>query len=248
MEEAQTFERPFCDILADAIRFNIFANCNVDSLPIDLIGANCKASILHSVLSIESLANCLVSSLALGKKLHEGVEKMRSVDKINLFLRMNHCDELDFGVEPNQSISQLISVRNDYVHPKALGYKDSVSEEEMLVERESKEYKVLGLPKDPFRWHVNHSTEVLRVVDKFFSHVFIEKLKWEPEQVAFHTQGVIWLGSKYQVTFRKENLDIFLDVKESKNLKLDYMFFPPDGFDNYSVQYKPAEQGIVPNP
>ena len=85
MKTATTSERPFCDLFADAIRFNIFASGNAELLPIDLIAANCKASILHSILSIESLANCLVSSLELSKGLHDGVEKMTSINKINLF-------------------------------------------------------------------------------------------------------------------------------------------------------------------
>ena len=138
---------------------------------------------------------------------------------------------------PTQGVSKLITVRNDYVHPKTSNYEDEMSLETRKLKRTPKRYAQINLPKDPFMWKPNDATDVLRLIDEFFGHVFVEKLNWDPYQVAFAVQSQMDFEGGSEIIFRNENLDVFLDTREAGNLKLDYMFFPEEGGKDIYTEY-----------
>lgn len=111
--------KPFLPTLKEAVGFLQLAETVVQK---NHIHALSNAAVLHSSMAVEALANNLLQFLNLGKHLSDSVEKLSPISKIELFNQiMRRTSTIDHGMNCIQVFSDLISLRNWYVHPKIIG-------------------------------------------------------------------------------------------------------------------------------
>ncbi len=76
-----------------------------------------RAAIISSAIALECASNCALFTLDVSKHLHESLDKLGPLGKYELVARINRCD-FDFGDSRVAAMKELITLRNEYAHPK----------------------------------------------------------------------------------------------------------------------------------
>ena len=122
-EEGRVIYRPFINILADAIFFAFLAEkdqCPENDPPesMDYFSYS-RMSILNTVFSLECAANMVLAQTELPAALMKKMERLPTLEKYDLLLFIrNPRKRIPREKSFVQSISELIELRNNYVHPK----------------------------------------------------------------------------------------------------------------------------------
>jgi hypothetical protein len=175
----------FFELLADAILQHREASRTTESF---MMNRFARASILASALSVECAANCLLISLDTSKKLSDELDRMSPLSKIEMYLRLNSKPALDRGDIKVSKIADLISARNDFVHPKVKGLSATMSmprdagEEWMFpFSIDGAHHLQLPIPKVPLFWSATNSLATLVAVADFFRYLFCTLLSANQE-------------------------------------------------------------------
>ena len=187
-EEKWTFTS-FPLLLSDAIAFDRLANdASADDHPKK--NRYAKASFLNAVLAIECAANCCLARLGrpFSEKAIEWLDKATVLDKYEILLFGKTGKHLDFGSEECQPIKDLITFRNNHVHPK-------IRTRELKVTRTGpqehtyEEMKDVGtsqflkLPKDMDAWTGEHSRAIVKAALQFFNYFFINQCQMKTDEI-----------------------------------------------------------------
>lgn len=178
--------RPFIDLFSDSILFCKMAR---DANRIHLENAFSRSSILNSVLTLECCANCIIEDYNIVSKIDGRVNKFTPLEKYEFILYFfNHGDSLDFGSSIVQNISELISLRNWFVHAKSHKFKvdmfDYAFREYLNTDQSNiSKTQFLKIPTAPRYWDKTHAKGALESLIKFLNLLFVEKLKFDPEKV-----------------------------------------------------------------
>ena len=187
----------FYDLLADAAFQHRNAAAELDSFRMNRFA---RASIIAAALSVECAANCLIHSLELSAALRIELDKLPALAKIETYLLLSHFGALNRGRLEVQQMKELISARNEYVHPKVTKIEATVEEpkdagHEWLVpfELEGVHWSGLDIPKKPMFWSKTNSQITLQAIAAFFRYLFVDLMNSTSEQL----HGI--LTSRFQV-------------------------------------------------
>lgn len=189
----------FYDLLSDAAFQHRQAKSQNDSYQMNRYA---RASVLAASLSIECAANCLISSLDLSKSLHSEVDRLASIAKIEIYMKLREVDGFDRGCSAVQRAADLLNVRNHHVHPKATKIPASVSNpqdggENMIfpMNIESEGWKHLKIPKHSMFWSSNSSFAALSTVRAFYKYIFCDLLNATTNDLDIMLQSRLEIGN-----------------------------------------------------
>ena len=178
---------PFLDLLADAAHGYRRAKNEVD--PYEINRAS-RASIISSCLSIESLANCLLVSINVQSQLAQEIDKMPVLAKFDLLLSLKGLEPLDRGAAAVQRISELVKLRNEYVHPKISTapadlrpFEETESHFLVPFSVTTDTWPSLKIPKYSLVWNSDAAANALKALASFYSCVLVDKLKTSDEEL-----------------------------------------------------------------
>ncbi len=153
LEDRERYLRTFEDLLYDSVYLLYFAfDTNQDHYEDDVISPFVRSSILNTVLLLECGANCLIDVLDLPGQFYNDIEKLPFLSKFELFLNSANSEQpFDRGCKEVQSISELKSIRDFYVHPKVKKAKyERIGENAWNANFGNT--NLLGFPRDPRKW------------------------------------------------------------------------------------------------
>jgi len=175
IEDREHYLRTFEDLLYDSVYLLYFAfDTNQDNYEDDVISPFVRSSILNSILLLECGANCLIDALKLPGQFYNDIEKISFLSKFELFLnKLNSEQSFDRGCREVQSISELKSIRDFYVHPKVKKAKyERIGEN--VWDADFGKTNLLGFPREPRRWKREHAKLALKSVIDFYNKFFLE--------------------------------------------------------------------------
>lgn len=156
-----------------------------------LINRFARASILTSALSVECVANCLLVDLDTSRKLSDELDRMSPLSKIEVYLQLKSKPPLDRGNRRVGKIAELITARNDFVHPKVKGIPASIKMpedggKEWLIpfKIEGTHHSQLEIPEVPMFWCADDALTVLRAIGDFFQYLFCTLLQSNKEEMS----------------------------------------------------------------
>jgi hypothetical protein len=141
---------PFYATLDSAISLTLLAQQMEEEKTKNILS---KSAIIHCGLVIESLANSLISNLQLQSKFENSIEKLDTIAKLEMFYMIwKSSPGMDRGKKCFQVFQELITIRNNYVHPKK--YINEAKEDEngnyaILIKDK---FTILEITKDTNLW------------------------------------------------------------------------------------------------
>lgn len=184
INEREHHLRTFEAQLYDSVYLLYFAfDINQKDYDDDVIRPLIRASVLNTILLLETSANCLIDALDLPNKFYNDIEKFPFLSKFEYFLeRIKPEKTFDRGCQEVQAITELKSIRDFYVHPKV-----KKSKYERIGENMWDTYygqtQQLQFPRDPSKWTREHAILALKSVNNFFNIYFIEWCNYKPDLV-----------------------------------------------------------------
>ena len=110
-------DQSFFQLLSDAIHFAKLSKETSDQYESQRFS---RGSILNSILTIESAANCCLASLSGPSKFIDDVEKLTSFSKYDIFSKFRESEYIDRGHHIFQKVAELKKIRDSLVHPKKI--------------------------------------------------------------------------------------------------------------------------------
>ena len=177
----------FLDLLADAANGYHRAKRESDSYEVSRAA---RASIVASCLSLECFANCLLDALELQSKFAAEIDKLPALAKIDLYLKLNGNEALDRGNAAVQQATDLMRIRNDYVHPKIMttsaelkAFEETDSHVTVPFGVTTAYWPAIKIPKQSLVWDSNAAGKALKALASFYSLVLIHKLEASAEDL-----------------------------------------------------------------
>jgi hypothetical protein len=131
-----------------------------------------RACIIHCSLIVEALANSLLFSMKFEANFSNDLEKLNTFAKLQMFSLMTKGKDNIFtkGSKAGQVMSELIKIRNDYVHPKVFTEKDIDYSDDSYYVSVRKDLSFLKISKNPEIWS---PPDAIQVLDKALEAVDI---------------------------------------------------------------------------
>ncbi|ELA8174534.1 hypothetical protein WKW81_08635 [Vibrio alginolyticus] len=175
-------DRKFPTIFDDALSFAEMAkNLNEDE-DFDVEGRLARASILNASLLPEVVSNCLIEKLCLPKSIFKTIDRLDPLGKLDYFLWSHNGTSLDKGTREVQLISELQSIRNSVVHPKAKKT-EWVQVDERTREADFGMTSRLKIPQSSDDWIYDDAVKVIRVTMEFLDYVLRIKCGFDSQEV-----------------------------------------------------------------
>lgn len=229
MQIPATFRQPgFLDLICDAAFHLELARASSDPYSQN---KHARASIVAAIFSVESCSNCLLASLGLPKAFGDDLERLPTLSKIEVSLRMSSLEvRLDRSRNEVRMINELIQARNDFVHPKVaqipveLGDWDETETEvrwPILMSPNARE--ATGIPKEALFWNADHAVTAFRAVTDFLAYLFDDVLRADlpkVQEILFHSTEAK-LGDtviKIESHFGEQQEQMLLAAKQGFNL------------------------------
>jgi hypothetical protein len=184
MEDREHYLRTFEDQLYDSVYLLYFAfDTDQNQYADDVIRPLTRASVINSILLLESAANCLIDALDLPGNFYSDIEKLPVLSKFEFFLgRVKPDREFDRGTSRVQKIAELKTIRDFYVHPKVKKSKwNRISEN--VWDTDYGKTNQLGFPRDPRHWRREEAVLALKSVNEFFNLYFLEWCEFSSDTV-----------------------------------------------------------------
>lgn len=109
------YHRSFGQLLSDSIFFERMARKENDAA---IQRKYARSSIILSVLTLESAANCCMNQLEANKQLVSDIDKLPFLSKFDLFALHGFNKSIDYGRNEIQRVKEFKSIRDKLVHPK----------------------------------------------------------------------------------------------------------------------------------
>ncbi len=146
-----------------------------------------RSSILHAALAIEHLANNCVKAIDLSKRLFDAVEQMGTVDKLEFFFReKRNGEKFDRGSKIIQTVSELISLRNSYVHSKVHEMKEG-------------QWQTLGISKASNKWAGDEAERVFRALMVFLEQFTVKLCQLSAVEISWMLRS--FMTTNEQISF-----------------------------------------------
>jgi hypothetical protein len=177
----------FLDLLVDAAYQHRLATQAVEAFE---MSRHARASVAAAFLTVECLANLLLSILEVPHALRDDLDKLQPLAKIETSLHITGNTSYDRGRREVQKAVEVIKVRNDYVHSKAKKIsaalhepRDAGAEWMIPFDIENDLWEVLGIPKQSMFWSKDVSYGILKVVRDFLKYVLIDVMKADDDKM-----------------------------------------------------------------
>lgn len=142
-----------------------------------------RSSILNTLLLFECGANCCIDSLNLSGSYVDDIDKLPFLSKYEFFLRnIKPHTKLDRGCKETQTVAELKSIRDSYVHPKEKKQK-YIQIEQFAWEADFGETNILEIPRSPKEWGCSHAVSVLKATNDFFNIFFLSWCEFDTDTV-----------------------------------------------------------------
>ena len=173
-------DRGVLTLLYDSISLGMLSQVAPDN---DSSTTLSRASVVAATLYIEACANCCLDLLNLTTRFAEEVDRLSTVAKLELFLRLQYKGRtLDRSRVEYQGYVELKRFRDAFVHPKAQRYEwKSWSEEES--ESFSPQTNLLGLPLIPSYCGPEVVSTALKATHRFMAYFFHDLCRMSPSHV-----------------------------------------------------------------
>ncbi|MEC7824006.1 MAG: hypothetical protein VYD12_05685 [Pseudomonadota bacterium] len=184
IENREHHLRTFEDQLYDSVYLLYFAfDTDQDQYPDDVIRPFTRASILNTILLLESAANCLIDALDMPSQFYNDIEKLPMLSKYEFFLsKINPDKKFERGISEVQRIVELKSIRDFYVHPKVKKSKwNKIAEN--VWDTDYGATNQLKFPRDPSDWRREQAILALKTVNNFFNLYFLSWCKFTCDTV-----------------------------------------------------------------
>lgn len=149
----------------------------------EVLGALVRGSVLSAAFAVEAVANCcLERGLDFPNRLQHPLERLRTLEKFDLYLHLLSRPLLDRGRLEVQRVEELGRIRNGLVHPLVFEQKAEIHHNSRMTAIHpdfGKEVGTLSLPEFPRRWMSGHAISVLRAVFEFLDHFFTDLCRFD---------------------------------------------------------------------
>lgn len=216
----------FYDLLADAIfQHRLAASCTASYL----MNRHARSSVIASALSIECAANCLLGSAKLPRALSKDLDKLPPLSKIDAALRLMSACKLDRGRNEVQKVSELITARNEYVHPRATNINAGIAPLEdagknwlLPMTLDGEHWPTIGIPKKGMFWSKDSSLAALKAISAFFKYVFVELLNASNNDLHCMLPSLIQIEDFDLIAIFEE---FSSELKSALEFEVDFSFF-----------------------
>jgi hypothetical protein len=192
-EPKEWIHNPFIIIFADAL---MCAHLSEDPKhPEPVRGMLVRTSIMHSVLAIECVANCVVAKIPRNHRFRVQAERWPALDKYDLYLLcFPHQRSIPRDNEHVKVLRELISLRDSYVHPRATNFPITRIGEQDGKPKMTSTVEVKSTPKlapMSFAWTTKDAKIVLKSLVEFFRLFFVELCGFKPDTVGIILSTVV---------------------------------------------------------
>lgn len=188
----------FYDLLCDAVFQHRLAKESSDSYQMN---RHARASISASALVLECAANCLLADADISTAFALDLDKLPLIAKFETCVHMAGSGEFDRGRVEVQKVSELVKIRNGFVHPRAQNIGAEVgqpTEQGVMVavpvSFDGKRWPALQIPKAPIFWSADSALTVINAVVNFLSYVLVDIRCLSPEGVSSLLVSRVELG------------------------------------------------------
>ena len=140
-----------------------------------------RASFSATTMFLEAAANAILEVLDISNQLLDKIDKFPVVQKFEFFAQMKLGKKIDYSLHIVQGLSELFSVRNKYVHPKAQALEWKEIDSNTLV-GVSKESPTLKLPYVSTYFKAVHAIKSLRVCHAFCNYFLVDLCEMTPQE------------------------------------------------------------------
>lgn len=137
-----------------------------------------RAALASVMFSVEAFANCCLDALGYHRKLTDAVERLRTMEKIDLYLAESGLSDPKTvrDAEQFEQVQSLLNARNRLVHPR---YESLLRPKGSIWVPTSGKFP---LPEQTRSWSVGYAVEALRLVDGFVGEILAgldDSGRWE---------------------------------------------------------------------
>ena len=129
-----------------------------------------RSAIVASVVSLECVANICIDSLGLPEEIYNQIEKFSTLSKFEYYAYVRRGVSIDKSRNEYSLLKALVSIRNDYVHPKVEGGK--VTDDGQFICYGNK--KAFNFSNDVRLWGKRESELVINSKILFLNYYFCE--------------------------------------------------------------------------
>ncbi|WP_404974228.1 hypothetical protein [Vibrio campbellii] len=182
LNDKYLFDRKFPTIFDDALSFAEMAKELNDDEDFYVEGRLARASILNASLLPEVVSNCLIEKLCLPGPIFKTIDRLDPLGKFDYFLWSHNGTSIDKGLREVQFISELQSIRNSIVHPKAKKT-EWVQIDERTREADFGITPRLKIPQSSDDWLYEDAVKVIRVTMEFLDYVLRIRCCFDSQEV-----------------------------------------------------------------
>jgi hypothetical protein len=230
MNEKNWLGRPFFHLFHDAIQLAMLSRSisenieNGDSIS--------RSSILSSIFALEGAANSLLESYETSKYLYKAFEKFGVLEKYEFLLSVKTRGvKFDRGRIEVQKVSELISLRNAYVHPKSLKSAQKYKQSGPIkpigstyeLSKKSPLTQFLEIPEDSDEWNSEHAKIVINAVADFLSLFLIGLCELTPKEATQYLCDELFEDDEYKIMLSEECLGKIAHIHETWGTNIQFI-------------------------
>jgi hypothetical protein len=219
------------DLLCDAVLQCRLAAGTEDSYTMN---RHARASILSSILALESAGNALLLSLGFSAKFADDLDKLPVLAKFEVYLLRlgGEMHLLDRGVAEVQRVQELLRARNDYVHSKVKlipteisPFEDQGDKVALPLELAGERWPAIGIPKIPMFWSADSARSALASTVAFLRMVVRDHAKLSPDSARYILHSRLEIGETHVVATFDEFLKELTDTTDL-GVSFEFLGFP----------------------
>jgi hypothetical protein len=168
-----------------------------------------RASIMNSVLLIESVSNSCLFSLKLQGKLLDELDRLPSMSKLDYYLFALKGLHIDRGRREVELVHEILKLRDHVVHPKLKpGRVDGSQDFEVSYGHSNN----LQIPNDTRSWDYSLAVNILDVIIDFMCLFFLEWCEMSKGEVTktlvAREENILWEKIAVWVSLSNRDLDL----------------------------------------
>ncbi|TCS33788.1 hypothetical protein BCF53_1492 [Reinekea marinisedimentorum] len=191
-----------------------------------------RNSVLNSIFSLEAAANCFLDCCDQPKSLSKSFDKLAMVEKYELLLLYKNREKrLDRGSAIVQKVSELVSKRNSYVHPRPKSIepqyeKNEITERDYQFSKNSLLSSSMGFPENPMEWNGENAVQAINAVSDFMSMFLIEMCELTPKDSMQFLCDELYEDGVFKVMFGKEWSGHIIYARREWGVKSSFVYEP----------------------
>ncbi len=185
-------------------------------------GAFSRQAIITSILCLESAANCFMYAIPCTKAMKSALDKLSLVDKYEyLYMSIIESKSINRGSPYFQKLSELVKIRNKYVHSKPSSEILPPNEiSKPVLDDEKSQY--LKLPIDPQSWQIKDAKNVVKYVCDFIDHFLIDLCEFPPSYSTNFLITTLYSGDESFWLLDENKKDTIKYLRESIGAKVRF--------------------------